>query len=210
MTGPILAPRYPTPGSIQRLAPVTLPVTQAAPVSETRYSPAATEIAGIYDAKGRLEPEPQSKAAQTAQNGWNREQAQLLQDLKSRDREVRQHEQAHSLTGGIHAGQMSLEYLQGPDGKAYANAGEVSIDLSPVRNDPVATIAKMQQVQAAALAPSEPSSQDRKVAGQAARLQRQAEQELNASRDLPLQNPKLNAYQNVGKVAPESRLQLWA
>lgn len=45
-------------------------------------------------------------------------------------------------------------------------------------DDPEATIRKMQQVQAAALAPAEPSSQDRSVASNAAKIQAKARVEL--------------------------------
>ena len=54
----------------------------------------------------------------------------------------------------------------------------MQIDLSPVRGNPQATIAKMQQVRRAALAPGEPSGQDRQVAAQAAALEREARKEL--------------------------------
>ena len=57
----------------------------------------------------------------------------------------------------------------GPDGNRYAIGGEVSIDVAPVDGDPEATIAKMEIVKAAALAPAEPSAQDRKVAAIAER-----------------------------------------
>ena len=46
----------------------------------------------------------------------------------------------------------------------YATTGEVSVDTSAIPNDPEASIEKMRTVIAAALAPAEPSSQDRQVA----------------------------------------------
>jgi len=46
--------------------------------------------------------------------------------------------------------------------------GEVSIDTSPEPGDPEATLQKMRRVRAAALAPAYPSSQDLKVASNAA------------------------------------------
>lgn len=184
-------------------APVTLPVTPAPAVSETRYSPGSQEVAGIYNAKGQLNASPNPAQNRAAANpAWSAEQAALLSDLKARDREVRQHEQAHASSGGAHAGSPSFEYLQGPDGKAYANAGEVPIDVSRVNGDPGATIAKMQQVQAAALAPAQPSTQDRKVAAQAARLEQQAQRELQQQTQ-SLSSLKLKAYQQAA-VSPNS------
>lgn len=102
-----------------------------------------------------------------------------LQRLKARDREVRAHEQAHQAAGGQYIqGGMSFSYQKGPDGRSYAVGGEVSIDTAKVPNDPQATLRKMQVVQAAALAPAEPSAQDRAVAAQAAQAAAQARQEL--------------------------------
>lgn len=104
------------------------------------------------------------------------EEAQV-EELSQRDREVRAHEQAHQAVGGQYAGGASYEYEQGPDGQRYAVGGEVSIDVS-AESDPEATIAKMRQVRAAALAPAEPSSQDLSVAASAQQAEMQARVEL--------------------------------
>lgn len=109
------------------------------------------------------------------------EQAQV-KELKERDTEVRAHEAAHAATGGAYAGAPSYEYQTGPDGKRYAIGGEVKIDASPIDGNPQATIQKLQQVRAAALAPAEPSGQDQKVAQAAAANIREAESELAAQR----------------------------
>lgn len=90
-----------------------------------------------------------------------------IQQLAERDREVRTHEQAHKSVGGQYAGAMSLSYERGPDGKNYAVAGEVSIDTGPVVGNPQATLDKAETIRRAALAPAEPSSQDRRVASEA-------------------------------------------
>ncbi len=102
---------------------------------------------------------------------------QQVQKLKQVDASVRQHEAAHQAAGGGHAGAASFTFTRGPDGKNYATAGEVPIDISP-ENTPSATIAKMEQVKAAALAPSEPSAQDQRVAAQADALSAKAQSEL--------------------------------
>ena len=85
---------------------------------------------------------------------------QEIQALKSRDQEVRAHELAHASVGGSSTGSPSYTFEVGPDGRKYAVGGEVSVDLSSVSGDPQATIAKMQKVHAAALAPADPSSQE--------------------------------------------------
>ena len=52
--------------------------------------------------------------------------------------------------------------------------GAVQIDVTPVADDPAATINKMEVVKAAALAPVEPSAADRQVAALADALRAQA------------------------------------
>lgn len=106
------------------------------------------------------------------------EEQKQTQDLERIDRHVRAHEAAHQGAAGGLARGKSFTYQQGPDGKQYAVAGEVQIDMSAVPGDPRATIAKMQRVRTAALSPSDPSSQDRQVAVQAARTEAQARTEL--------------------------------
>lgn len=109
------------------------------------------------------------------------EEKARVADLKARDAEVRAHERAHQAAGGQYAGAASYEMTRGPDGRQYAIGGEVPIDVSPGRT-PDETIAKMQQVKAAALAPAEPSGQDRRVAAMAdaQRLQAMAEKQAQA------------------------------
>jgi len=102
-----------------------------------------------------------------------------IEKLRQRDREVRTHEQAHlAAAGGLANGGATFSFQRGPDGKHYAVGGEVSIDTSPVSGNPNATIRKAQQIRAAALAPADPSAQDRAVAASANSLEAQARQEL--------------------------------
>lgn len=112
--------------------------------------------------------------------GLTAEQLTLIQQLKVRDTAVRQHEAAHlAAAGGLATSGASFTYQRGPDGVNYAIGGEVSIDVSPGRT-PAETLAKAAIVQAAALAPAEPSGPDRAVAAQAQQLAAQARAELNA------------------------------
>ncbi len=110
------------------------------------------------------------------------EEQKKVEELKQRDREVRQHEQAHLGAAGPYAnGGAQFEYTRGPDGRQYATGGEVSIDVSPKRT-PEATIQKMRIVRRAALAPAEPSAQDRRVAAQASQNENRARAELARQR----------------------------
>jgi hypothetical protein len=109
------------------------------------------------------------------------EEETRVRDLKKRDAEVKQHEQAHASVGGPYAGSPSYQYTRGPDGKRYAVSGEVPIDASAER-EPEQTIRKMEIVIRAALAPAEPSPQDRQVAAQASQTRSEAQAELQRQR----------------------------
>ncbi|MDR1842037.1 MAG: hypothetical protein LBQ86_08990 [Holophagales bacterium] len=109
------------------------------------------------------------------------EAQRMLEDLKARDKAVRTHEAAHLAAGaGITKGGAQYTTQRGPDGNMYAIGGEVPIDASEVPNDPQATIAKARQIAAAAMAPADPSPQDRAVAAQARQMESQASLDLSA------------------------------
>lgn len=101
-----------------------------------------------------------------------------IKDLEARDKEVRAHEQAHASVGGQYAGSPSYEYQVGPNGRQYAVSGEVSIDISK-ESSPEDTIRKMQQVKSAALAPTDPSPQDLRVASEATQRASEARREIS-------------------------------
>ena len=102
-----------------------------------------------------------------------------LRTLQSRDREVRAHEQAHLAVAGRYATSgANLDFQKGPDGKRYAVGGEVAIDTRPVPGDPRSTVLKAEVIRRAALAPSNPSAQDRRVAAEASQMAAEARLEL--------------------------------
>ena len=118
---------------------------------------------------------------------------QLVQKLQTRDLHVRRHEAAHLAVAGPYAkGGPSFQYQIGPDGKAYAIGGEVSIDLSPIPGNPQATITKEETVRQAALAPVDPSGADLAVAGEASQLEVKAQTELQEKK-ASTQNPKADS-----------------
>jgi hypothetical protein len=129
---------------------------------------------GSEQSAGREDAESRQKEQQQA------EEAQL-KELKQRDSEVRAHEQAHAAIGGQHAASPKYEYETGPDGRQYAVGGEVSINISSGAT-PEETVRKMQQVQAAALAPAQPSSQDLRVASEAAQRSVEARNDIAQER----------------------------
>lgn len=143
----------------------------------------STRVTISEEAIKKLEMEKSQAASSTTDSSQettlSSEEQNQVADLKARDQEVRTHEMAHMMVGGslVRKG-ASYQYQTGPDGQRYAVGGEVSIDSSAVSGDPSATIRKMQQVKRAALAPAEPSSQDRAVAAAAAKTEAAARQEL--------------------------------
>lgn len=115
----------------------------------------------------------------TGEKVLTEEEQKQVEELKARDTEVRAHEQAHIAAGGSYVrGGAKYDYQTGPDGKKYAVGGEVSIDTSAVEGDPQATINKAQVILKAALAPAEPSGQDKAVASQARQMMASARKEL--------------------------------
>lgn len=120
----------------------------------------------------------ETEQAERQQQRQEQQDLDIIRELSQRDGEVRAHEQAHSAVGGQYAGSANYTYQRGPDGVSYAVGGEVPIDVSPVNGDPRATLEKMKTVQRAALAPAEPSSQDRRVAAMAAQQASQARAEI--------------------------------
>jgi hypothetical protein len=112
------------------------------------------------------------------------EQRKLVERLRQIDAQVREHESAHLRNGsGVVTSGASFSYTYGPDGKAYAVAGEVGIDTAPERQ-PAANIDKGRAIQAAALAPRDPSPQDFRVASVGGQLESQGRSDLADQRAL--------------------------
>jgi hypothetical protein len=144
----------------------------AAPLDNVRPSDgsdAQGANAPTGDGEANLEPSPTAGEPELT-----KEEQHAVEALAERDREVRAHEQAHKAVAGRYAGAVSLSYTTGPNGRRYANSGEVPVDLSRVSGDALATVQKLEQVKRAALAPADPSSADRRVAARAAQGAREA------------------------------------
>lgn len=140
------------------------------------------------------------------------EQLSQIQALRATDQKVRAHEAAHvGAGGGVVTGGPSYTYTYGPDGRAYAVGGEVGVDTSRA-GDPQATIEKAQRIQAAALAPADPSPQDLRVAARARALETQARLELvQQQREQQLEQKVERQYGTAGAVAPgNAGLSAWA
>lgn len=150
------------------------------------------------------------------QKTLDQKKQEVISQLARRDAEVRAHEQAHKAIGGQYATGPEYELTKGPDGKAYATGGRVNIDTSPIPNDPEATLEKAEVIARAALAPTQPSGQDLKVAAEARAMQMEAHQQLLAQeseRALAANDPEADteasdtersAEQNPETVKPKS------
>lgn len=105
-----------------------------------------------------------------------------VEALKAIDSTVRAHEQAHINAGrGVVTSGPNYTYTYGPDGKAYATGGEVGIDTS-AEKEPEANIDKGVRIQAAALAPKDPSPQDYRVASIGSQLEARGREDLARER----------------------------
>ncbi len=150
-------------------------------------------------------PDAVVAARQTAQH-----QA-IVAKLAATDQHVRSHEQAHlAAAGGYARSGASFTYTRGPDGQFYAVAGEVGIDASPVNGDPEATIRKAETIRAAALAPSDPSAQDRAVAAQAGHMEQEAQRQLAQLQEAAMlgSNQRARGYQDPAEVGAGSLVSL--
>lgn len=177
-----------SPGSIQSHGTSSFPLAAAQSVASSGTAQARqgqsgfgrTASGGADTSGARLagatlltaQEQGQSAGKTGASELSDEEQAQVAK-LKQIDAKVRAHERAHAAVGGAHAGAPSYTYTRGPDGQMYATGGEVAIDIS-AESDPEATLQKATQVAAAALAPADPSGQDRAVAAAAAQLRLEA------------------------------------
>ena len=124
----------------------------------------------------------------------------LVRELQAIDRRVREHEAAHLRAGrGVVTSGANFNYVYGPDGRQYAVSGEVGIDTSPERK-PEANIDKGERIQAAALAPRDPSEQDYRVAAVGAQL------ESRGRADLAVQQAEQRAVEAEQGRAERERL----
>jgi hypothetical protein len=158
----------------------------------------------LSDARGQAAPvNDREQRKQQAEKQRREAEQKIVDQLSARDREVRAHEQAHAAVGGQYAGSPTYTYQRGPDGVSYAIGGEVSIDTSPIPNDPEATLRKAEQIARAANAPAEPSGQDRAVAAQAAKMAQQARVEISrqsqekVQEKEPIQSEEVSSVDNV-------------
>jgi hypothetical protein len=138
--------------------------------------------------------EKKDKKSSQDPNQLTDDEKTVVKDLQARDSEVRAHEAAHQAAGGGMTGGASYTYEKGPDGRMYAIGGEVSISTKG-GSTPQEAIANARQVEAAAMAPANPSGQDFAVASSAKIMEMKAQQELTKQEQNQIQG--LQTYKEV-------------
>jgi len=145
---------------------------------ETRTDAAPDAVKKQESSASARESKPQSDKNPVDKTQLSEAEQREVEMLKQTDRAVRQHEMQHVAAGGslVKSG-ASFSYKRGPDGQSYAVGGEVSIDTSKGRT-PEETLSRAIRIRAAALAPADPSPQDRSVAAMAGQMEMEAMREI--------------------------------
>jgi hypothetical protein len=105
-----------------------------------------------------------------------------VEELKSRDKEVRNHEAAHSTNPElIKIGSAQFDYTIGPDGKAYATGGKITLSTGNSKT-PEEALSKAQALKKASMAPGEPSSQDFQALNAAVAMEFEAKNQIYSNR----------------------------
>ncbi|MFA5233220.1 MAG: putative metalloprotease CJM1_0395 family protein [Sulfurimonas sp.] len=158
------------------------------------------EDKGFGEKKVSQEEEKRRSEKSKLTNELSLDEKILVQELQSRDVEVRAHEAAHQGAGGGMTGGASFSYQKGPDGRMYAIGGEVSISI-PSGSTPQETIRNAQQAIAAAMAPADPSSQDFAVASSAMVMLIKAQQQQ--AKEIQQEMLGKEAYKESGAKSDE-------
>lgn len=118
------------------------------------------------DAAARKDAQPTAIEAKEEQLARPEVKKEISQ-LKQSEQEVIAHENAHKSAGAGVTGAVTYTHTTGPDDQRYINGGEVAIQMPATTGESDETIALLERVRQAALAPAEPSSQDLRVAASA-------------------------------------------
>ena len=175
-----------SPSAVGLVSPFSGGTTAATSSSNATAPRARTDAASFsragLDALAEEEAGEEGETNASGQKELTDEEQQKVKELQARDREVRAHEQAHkNAAGDLATSGPTYEYERGPDGRDYAVGGEVGISMEE-GDTPEETLSNAMRIQRAALAPAEPSPQDRRVAADAAAMAAEARAEIQAER----------------------------
>jgi hypothetical protein len=107
-----------------------------------------------------------------------------VQRMRVQEREVRRTQVMKAAVGGAFAGDSTYQFAMGPDGHRYIVGGDVSFDVSPVENNPRATISKMQRIRAAAGVSVQTTQNDRVTTFMSVRTEGTARSQLAKMADV--------------------------
>jgi len=187
-----------SPGGCANLSEERTPVFKDSPAQSADTVEISTQ------GRDQLKANKKAAAGLPGESELDPEQQRQVDELKQTDQEVKAHERAHMAAGaGLVMGGANFQYQRGPDGKMYAVGGEVKIDTSREK-DPKDTIRKMQQVKRAALAPSQPSGQDRSVAARASQIEAEARIEMLKEDAQSANSGDSSDKKPTGRVAAEN------
>jgi|GEM_PF-1114383 len=124
-------------------------------------------------------PGKQVLVSKTQQNNeLSESEKKALDELKKRDKEVKNHEAAHTGNPELQTiGTPSYSYVLGPDGKMYAVGGEVTISTGRI-SDPQDALRKAAALKKASLSSDNPSSADLAAASSASQMETEALQQI--------------------------------
>lgn len=204
--------RIDTPERIQEVTAAQISSETQPTDDNAAFASISPEAIALYEAEQTGTNTTQTNDEQTGREqtgaGTNQEltpqEQQQLAELKQTDAQVKAHEHAHKSTAaGLTTSGPNYEYETGPDGKKYAVAGDVNVSYQK-SSDPEVNLKNAQQLKAAALAPADPSSQDRKVAMQADREIAQARQEIMEEQNQTEEEEETSATSAAGSMTPAS------
>lgn len=122
---------------------------------------------------------------QTARQNRNRE---ITENLKHRDMEVRIHESSHGNDPNlIRLGPVQYDYTVGPDGRAYATGGRVTLSTGGA-DTPEQALIKAEALKRASTATGNPSQQDFAALSAAITMEYEARNSIYTENNLPGKN----------------------
>jgi len=130
----------------------------------TDHEVQAQKMQAEIDRIVRGERDARARGAGVDSRGRTAAEEKLLGDLERIDKDVHEHEMQHYLMAQPYARSPEYFYVVGPDGRRFAVSGLTAFDATPIAGDNDATIRKLDALVRAALAPREPSEEDRRVA----------------------------------------------
>lgn len=145
---------------ITRFDPAILDAVRSRAEHEMRARRVQTDVDRIVGD----EREAKRRGAPVDRSGLTAREAALVAELRRIDSEVRAHEMDHYYAGQPWARFPEYFEVTGPLGRRHAVSGITPFDASAIAGDRPGTLRKLETLQRAALAPREPSDEDRRVA----------------------------------------------